>query len=82
MRCRPVSYTHLPDHDGHKAILLPDGGVDLLARPAVFGRIVQQIGEHLPQPLRISGQRGKLPLGVCIIEGDALLLEKLPIRCV
>ena len=71
--------TVVPDHDGRIPLFLSDGGIDPLAGAAVLGRIVQQVGEHLPQPLRVAGQRRELPLRVGIIELNALLFEKLTI---
>ena len=69
----------VPDAD-HRLLPLPgDRHIDPLAGAAVLGRIVQQITEHLAQPLRVSADGEHLLRAVLIGQFDALPAEKLPI---
>ena len=67
----------VPDAHHHLRPLLGHGHVDALARAAVLGGVVQQIAEHLAQPLRVAGDGQHLLRAVLIAQLDALPAEEL-----
>ena len=70
----------VPDGDLVAAVRLPQVDGDAFARSAVLGGVVQQVAEHLLQPIRVAGD-GLFVDGLIagVLQGDAVLLEQLPV---
>ena len=64
--------TVVPDADGHLILFPNHGGFDHLVAAAMLGRVVQQIGKDLAQPLRVPGDEGKLLLTGGVGHADVL----------
>ena len=69
----------VPDGDNHLVLVPGDSGINALARAAVLGGVVQQVAEHLPQPLRVPRDGRKLLVAVEVVEFNALPPEELPV---
>ena len=67
------------DGDDHCVAIPRDARLDDLVAAAMLGRVVQQIGKHLPQPFRVAGDGGELLLTGVVVQPDVLFPVQLPI---
>ena len=73
------TWTIVPDAD-HRVVLFPDHRhVHPAAGAAVLVRVVQQVAEHLPQPLRVSSEGGEGLLRLGVVQFQPFPAEELPV---